>query len=61
MATNPQNANEPLHDLSAGWRAVSAALHVSTNIEPDPDRLAAVTRPDRTPRYRRKHRRGVTS
>lgn len=61
MAINPQNANDPLYDLSGGWRAVYAALHVSTEIEPNPDRLAAATQSDRPLRYRRKHAQGVSS
>jgi hypothetical protein len=53
-------------DASAGWRAEYAYQGVSTTIEPDTlgaigDRLAAAQRNDRPPRYRQKHRRGVTS
>jgi len=40
---------------STGWRDVYRILDV------DADRAAAMTRMDRPPRYRRKHRHGVTS
>ena len=44
---------------STGWAETYAVLDAP--LQMDPDRLAAMTREDRTERYRRKHRHGVSS
>lgn len=49
---------------SAGWRETYAVLEAplpGDDPGADPDRVAGATRRDRPARYRRKHRRGVTS
>jgi len=44
---------------STGWAETYKVLDAPLQIPPD--RLAAMTREDRTERYRRKHRQGVSS
>lgn len=44
---------------STGWAETYEVLDAP--LQMDPDRLAAITREDRTERYRRKHRHGVSS
>ena len=46
---------------STGWRETCAIFGVSTDVEPSPDALAAVTRDDRSVRYNRKHLLGVST
>lgn len=63
IAANPDTDtridSEPLGaDLSGGWREIYAALDVNLG---ELDRLLVATRTDRSARYRRKHRLGVSS
>ncbi|MGB9931542.1 hypothetical protein [Haloarcula amylolytica] len=44
---------------STGWAETYEILNAPPQM--DPDRLAAMNREDRTERYRRKHRHGVSS
>lgn len=60
--TDKSNPTDP--DLleaspSTGWGETYEILDAP--LQMDPDRLAAMTREDRTERYRRKHRQGVSS
>jgi hypothetical protein len=56
-ATEPDRIDRDLLEPSpsAGWRDVYRVLNVNS------DHVAAMTRIDRPPRYRRKHRQGVSS
>jgi hypothetical protein len=63
-ATEPERtADRPTEtietDASAGWREEYGLLDCTTEIEPE--HAEAMHRQDRPERYRRKHRRGVSS